>query len=297
MVSHIKAMVKHSIIKLWPEAWEALNIIRGKKSKTTMSENPPKFTFQGWGMTTTTTNPPWVKGQDSIAHSFLQIHNEIIQRIQDQSFIQIESTLYKDIPSQIQFLNELMWRHFLVCWSVIYASQMTKLKQVNIAECGVCDGLTAFFAMNVLQKYDCSFKCYLYDSWEAMKSDYLVESELSKTGWYSDVSIARTRQNLKDFEEFTIFNQGFIPDSLETSTNPENLVWLHIDLNSSIPTKAALEFFFDKMPSGSVILLDDYAWTDFQDTRDIVDTFFEKRSGLFLHFPTGQGIFFKGTSI
>ena len=40
-----------------------------------------------------------------------------------------------------------------------------------------------------------------------------------------------------------------------------------------------------------VILFDDYG--GFDDTRKIIDSFFENKKGHFISLPTGQGIFYK----
>ena len=56
-------------------------------------------------------------------------------------------------------------------------------------------------------------------------------------------------------------------------------------------SKYSLEFFFDKLVSGGVILFDDYG--GFDDTRKIVDEFLKNKKGHFTNYPTGQGIFIK----
>ena len=75
--------------------------------------------------------------------------------------------------------------------------------------------------------------------------------------------------------------------------NPDNLSWLHIDLNSSKITQECLNFFYDKIENNGVILFDDYAHIHFEDTRKIIDEFLFNKEGNFLHFPTGQAFFIK----
>ena len=77
----------------------------------------------------------------------------------------------------------------------------------------------------------------------------------------------------------------------QKAENPTQINWLHIDLNSSEATQSSLEFFFDKLVSGGVILFDDYG--GFKDTRKIVDEFFKSKNGHFTNYPTGQGNFIK----
>ena len=110
---------------------------------------------------------------------------------------------------------------------------------------------------------------------------------------YSYLEIDSTKSNLKEYEDRTVFNNGFLPDSLEFSENPNDLVWMHIDLNSAKPTLSALESFHDKIMAGGVILFDDYGWICHKDTRKIVDKFFETKKGINFSLPTGQAIYFK----
>ena len=89
------------------------------------------------------------------------------------------------------------------------------------------------------------------------------------------------------------FNQGILPDTFQKSKNPSSVSWLHIDLNASIPTLKTLEFFYDKITYGGVIIFDDYAWHGMEDTKKVVDSFFLDKKGILLPLPTGQAIFYK----
>ena len=281
MKKSIKYFLGVFLKKIYPKSWLIYHIIRNGKL--------PGVYFEGWGMTTGTI-PPWVFNNTDFNTDFLDIQKELLYKVKNKLFTlsQFENNRDKE-----NILSGLMWRHFIVYWSINYALKATELKIKNIAECGVCDGLTVYFALNVLKKSGSDFRCYLYDAWEGMRREYLLDTELGHLGDYAYLNQKKTEENLSDFSEQTIFNRGFIPDSFNKSINPDTLVWLHIDLNSSAPTEAALEFFFDKMPKGAVILFDDYAWEGYKDTRLAVDDFCKDKSGLLQHLPTGQAIFFK----
>jgi hypothetical protein len=162
----------------------------------------------------------------------------------------------------------------------------------NLVECGVCDGLTVFFAMEAI-KGNAAFKSFLYDAWEGMKKENLLDSEIKSAGDYDYLRIENTKRNLAAFHDRSVFNKGYIPDSFEGANNPTEVTWLHIDLNSSVITKCSLDFFYDRVVSGGLILFDDYAWPDYYDTKVVVDQFFSGKSGTLLHLPTGQAIYFK----
>jgi O-methyltransferase len=248
----------------------------------------PRPEFSGWGMVTHTFTP-WHSGGDKVARDFSIANQEIVTKVKERKF---NLSQFKDVQDKRKLLYELMWRHYIVFWSARYASKSTNCSVKNLVECGVCDGLTVYFAMNALKgMYE--FKSFLYDAWEGMKSEYLLESEKGSVGDYSYLAIENTKKNLAAFQEETVFNKGYIPGSFEASDNPTEIAWLHIDLNSSLPTTAALQFFFEKMPPGGVILFDDYAWRGYYDTKLAVDKFFSGKNGVLLPLPTGQAIFFK----
>ncbi len=245
--------------------------------------------FSGWGMETSTL-PPWIQNSSPFNEEFIRINNQLILRVNSQKF---NLSQFEDLSDKSALIGELMWRHFIVYWSTNYAFRATEGNSKNFVECGVCDGLAIFFALSSARESPFELGFYLYDAWEGMKEEYLLESEMSAAGQYSYLTQENAENNLFDFRDITIFNRGFIPDSFSYSVNPESLVWLHIDLNSSIPTKAALDFFFPKISKGGVILFDDYAWDDYAPTRIVIDEFFENKQGLLQHLPTGQALFFK----
>jgi hypothetical protein len=132
----------------------------------------------------------------------------------------------------------------------------------------------------------------MYDSWKAMKSQDLMETEKSKAGMYNYLRLETTIENLQEFSDLTVFNKGYIPESFSGSENPEDIVWLHVDLNAATPTRDSLEFFYNKLLPGGIILFDDYASHDHFETKRVVDNFFQHKNVNLLQLPTGQAIVF-----
>lgn len=245
--------------------------------------------FTGWGMSTYAFTPWHEGGGDEVAKCFMRANQELVDEVMAGNF---KLSQFENEGNEKDVLNSLMWRHYVVYWTAWYASKATKSIVKNLVECGVCDGMTASFAMRaVTGKHE--FKSFLYDAWDGMKSEYLLESEKVSAGCYSYLSVENTKNNLGRFSENTIFNKGFIPDSFEKSNNPTDLIWLHIDLNAALPTKFALEYFYNKIHPGGIVLFDDYAWHGQYDTKVVVDEFFSGKSGVLFPLPTGQAIYFK----
>jgi hypothetical protein len=251
-------------------------------------------TFQGWGMVTTTGTPWQTSESDVTGTHFTEADMKLRSLVEAKRFQLTQfAHMFKD-KDEFSFLDELRWRHYVVYWSAEYAVRMTSVETTNIVECGVCDGLTMYFAMSAARRGAASVEGHLYDAWEGMRPDLLSDSEERMTGEYDYLDIETTRENLVNSGiENCLFNKGFIPEIFATKEGPENLVWLHIDLNSSGPTINAMDHFWGRLANGGVILLDDYALVGYDDTKVTVDKWLVGKDALFLHFPTGQGLIIK----
>jgi len=205
------------------------------------------------------------------------------------------SMFHEEYESHEYMLNGLKWRHYNVYWSIIYVLKNVELSTHNFVECGVADGVTSYFALNATLaniKNATSAKFYLYDAWDAMQKQHLSSTEKTLSGEYDFLEVDNTRNNLLEYEDMTIFNKGYIPEIFETVENPKKISWMHIDLNSSMPTLAALNYFYKKLDQGGIIIFDDYGWNAHLDTKLVVDNFFNAKKGILLPLPTGQAVYF-----
>jgi hypothetical protein len=247
-----------------------------------------KPNFSGWGMVTHTTNP-WDGPSDRIAKGFNQAENDFRTKVKRGEFRLTQVSSFKD---KDKWIGELRWRHYIIYWSAYYAASRISNSACTLVECGVCDGMSSFFAMSAANSVTAS-KAFLYDAWAAMTEETLVESEKANVGAYSYLDVANTKKNLAMFQSCLSFIQGRIPESFLTADSPAEVAWMHIDLNSSAATVGALDFFYNKILPGGVILFDDYAWRGYHDTKSVIDQFFIDKAGILLPLPTGQAIFLK----
>jgi O-methyltransferase len=269
--------------KLWKRTKNYLRVIFPKIYKI-KEDLKRKTTFSGWGMTTNTSAPPWKNKNLKENIIFQEVQNTLISKISNETF-QLTQFYHEDADYK-KIIEELQWRHYIVFNSILKTLKFTGNSEVNLVECGVCDGLTVNFAMAACEFKKINYKSYLYDAWEDLSplSEDLIFD-------YKYLDVERTKLNLKDFSNKTVYNKGFIPDIFKKENNPQKVHWLHIDLNSNQATKDTLEFFYNKIVENGLILFDDYG--GFEDTREIIDNFFYDKKGHFINLPTGQGIFYK----
>ena len=122
-----------------------------------------------------------------------------------------------------------------------------------------------------------------------MVSDKLTANENKKndnlrySSCYNEVI-----ETFKDFKNIKIV-KGIIPNILQELTF-HNISFLHIDLNSSISEIEAINLLWNKMSNNAVILLDDYAYSGYSDTKKAWDQFVRLKKTSVLTLPTGQGV-------
>jgi len=231
-------------------------------------------------------DPPWENNDEG--KKFIEINNYIKNNFAFDKKIQGTT---KDV------MDDLLWRHWMVSYAIKHAQKFSKTTDYNLVECGVEWGYTAFFALKTLSntlKNDQSFTMHLYDAWQDMREDELLESEYWHVNLYKNLNIDSTKQNLNEFSQNLIYHQGYIPESLtKTPDAPDSIFYLHIDLNSAKPTESALSFFYPRLVSGGVILFDDYGWDAYEDTKNTIEDFFKNKPGILMKLPTGQAIYFQ----
>ena len=279
-----KKIEQKSLISLFLKKIKKFLSIKFPKLHKIKIELKKKNTFSGWGMSTQGTYPPWNNLSLSENKNFSIAHNGLLDLLKQNNFY-LTQFFYKDANYK-KIIEELQWRHYIVYNSVLHAINFSKSDKINIVECGVCDGLTAYFAMKACQYKNVLFKAYLYDAWAELKSK---DEELRFK--YAYLNLETTKLNLQQFSQDVVYNKGFIPEVFASTKSPNKLNWLHIDLNSSVATLQALKFFYDKIEHSGVILFDDYG--GFKETRKEIDDFFKDKKGNFLNLPTGQGVFYK----
>ena len=234
----------------------------------------PIILFEGWGMTTEH-EIPWINDSE------FQKTNEVIK----QSFIHDGVVNAAEIN-----IDSLLWRHWNVVFCIRYVLRFTKSSNLNFVECGVASGMSAYFALTELKNK--SYNLHLYDSWGVMKSEYLYDAEKQHIGKYEEQNIQNTKKNLDSFSDKIKYHVGYIPETLDNSA-PNEISYLHIDVNSAKTTLEILEFFYSRLTSNGIILFDDYGWSAYNETRKIVDKFLNEKDGILFISPTGQSIFYK----
>ena len=171
-----------------------------------------------------------------------------------------------------------------------FLSHSMKNVQGDVIEMGVYKGSTAFLIADTMLKNNYKRNLFLCDTFEGTP----MESEndnLFRHGRYSDTSLEDVENYLKDFS-FIKYIKGFIPKSLDLiSDNKFSVCHLHLNLYQS--TKNALDFVYDRILSGGVIIVEDYGLNKCLGVKKAVDEFCLDNSCTVINLTTGQGVILK----
>jgi hypothetical protein len=129
-----------------------------------------------------------------------------------------------------------------------------------------------------------------YSSDEVREGRKSIAEEAVKRGAYV-TDLERVRANYAEWPNTKIV-QGAVPDVLP-STGLESVAFLHLDMNCAYPECAALEYFWQRLSPGGMVLLDDYAYFGNRIQGDSIEQAARSLGANVLALPTGQGLIIK----
>ncbi|MFD2182370.1 TylF/MycF/NovP-related O-methyltransferase [Rhodoplanes azumiensis] len=133
-------------------------------------------------------------------------------------------------------------------------------------------------------------RVHLFDSFEGLSVPGEFDGSYWAPGVFS-VSVDEISKNLSRFDCCNIY-KGWIPDRFKDA--PDNpIAFVHIDVDLYQPTWDTLEYFFERVVSGGIIICDDYGTDSCPGAKRAVDDFFAPRKENVASLPTGQGLVIK----
>ena len=114
-----------------------------------------------------------------------------------------------------------------------------------------------------------------------------VVEEVMASGGY-ELDLGRIEANFAEWPNARLV-QGVVPEVLGELA-VERVAFLHLDMNCAYPEVSALRFFWERMPRGGVVLLDDYAYFGNGELKGAIDAAAAGLGASVLGLPTGQGL-------
>jgi O-methyltransferase len=185
--------------------------------------------------------------------------------------------------------NRIQWRAHVACWAASHA----KLLEGDFVECGVYRGGLARAIVNYVGFEHLQKRFFLCDTYEGLVDAYISDEEKrmgKKAGGFEE-SYEIVKQTFAAFPNVRIV-RGIVPEVL-SQVDATKVCYLSLDMNCAPPEVAAAEYFWDKMVTGGVILLDDYNWVGYEPQKKAMDEFAARKGVPVLNLPTGQGLILK----
>jgi len=198
--------------------------------------------------------------------------------------------LCKQIGGRLLENYDIQWRVHVLCWAASHGAKL----EGDFVDCGVYTGFCTMAIINFIDFENLKKKYYLMDTFQGLSEKYSTEYELgrnSELGYAHTVNLYdQVKNTFKDFNVELI--KGAIPDTLSLA-KPNKVAFLSIDMNTAVPEIAAMDYFWDKMVSGAMIVLDDYGYPGCLNQKIEHDKWATSKDVKILSLPTCQGLIIK----
>ncbi|SIO58966.1 Macrocin-O-methyltransferase (TylF) [Burkholderia sp. GAS332] len=189
------------------------------------------------------------------------------------------------------------WRVHIGLWAARSAARL----EGDFVECGVNRGFLSSAIMHALNWDSTGRMFYLLDTFMGLDERYVSDLEKEggvleknkkelENGFYTN-NLPLVEQNFAEWRNKKIV-AGSIPETLG-EIQSSAIAFLHIDLNCSPPEVAAIESMWARIPTGGIVLLDDYAYYGYQPQKEGMDIWAAANEVPIASLPTGQGLIVK----
>ncbi len=183
------------------------------------------------------------------------------------------------------------WRMHVLCWAATQAARL----EGDFVECGVGSAVYSSAVTHYLEFEKMARSFYLLDSYVGVPLEQLTPEELALRGQIlhkHEETYDFVKKRFKDYPNVKLV-QGMVPDTL-SQVPSEKVAYLSLDLNHIKPELEALEYFWDKLSPGALVILDDYANSVLYapHVREY-NRFADAKGVAILTLPTGQGLILK----
>jgi hypothetical protein len=156
----------------------------------------------------------------------------------------------------------------------------------DFAELGVWKGNSA--AILAVFAAESGRRLFLFDTFAGFDRRDLIGDDKDQKVGFEDTSIDFVRESV-GHDEITTYVKGYFPDSITAEVAERRFALVHLDCDLYVPMKAALEFFYPRMPPGGTLILHDYSSGIWPGATHAIDEFCEAVGEYPTLWPDRQG--------
>lgn len=188
--------------------------------------------------------------------------------------------------------SHIHWRVHTILWAASHCKDI----EGDFVECGTNKGGLAKAVCEYLDFATVNKTFYLLDTFQGLDEDLMKEEEKSGgkkeffRSAYSDC-YEQVKNTFSSIPNVKII-RGSVPGTL-AQVPSARIAFLSIDMNNVNPEIAALDYFWDKLSKGGIIVLDDYAYVTYHLQYEAHNNWAKQKGIKILSLPTGQGLIIK----
>ena len=216
-------------------------------------------------------------------------------------FFKLWKETYKIVnPSKSLDLNNMLTairinKSFYLCKYFIFAKDL----KGDFLECGVLKGFCSYLLRSLEDQLfkDTINNYFLIDSFEGL-SDFLDEDKSLNPDIIQNKK-GDLKANIEDvkvlFNQFKNVNiiKGWIPKVFESLDEKNKYKFVHIDVDLYQPTFDSLNYIYDKIVEGGILITDDYRSPSFPGNQKAWEKYFNSKNIRSLSLPSGQAVVIK----
>jgi len=157
----------------------------------------------------------------------------------------------------------------------------------SLAEVGVWRGNTAAVLAYYAQKH--GRQLFLFDTFAGFDEGDLKGVDAGRSKFFADTSVEGVKRLVGDLHQDARFVVGRFPQSVSEDVARERFSVVSVDCDLAEPTRAALEFFHERLNPGGMLFLHDYANPNWPGVRAAVDEFCAHRGLSVVLLPDKSG--------
>ena len=169
----------------------------------------------------------------------------------------------------------------------------------DFLECGVLKGFSSYLLRSLEDQLfkDTINNYFLIDSFEGL-SDFLDEDKSLNPDIIQNKK-GDLKANIEDvkvlFNQFKNVNiiKGWIPKVFESLDEKNKYKFVHIDVDLYQPTFDSLNYIYDKIVEGGILITDDYRSPSFPGNQKAWEKYFNSKNIRSLSLPSGQAVVIK----
>ena len=201
--------------------------------------------------------------------------------LREEKFVDtVNASVMEEDDSYKKAQSAIIWRRHVLTW----AGEHCKNLEGDFCDFGCYDGIGSKIVNDYCSLDDFNKEFYIYDVFDLPPNSQPFPKH-SASLHQEVVNRFKDNKNIKII-------RGILPESLIENC-PKKIAFAHIDLNNTLAEIGVLEFIFDRIVSGGIIILDDFGWSAYREQQHKEKDFFQKRNLKVMELPTGQGIVLK----